>query len=292
MCHTPNNAITMARLRTQPIGSRIQIQAITAAMNGAVLWTTRISATVACCNAMTKESDAAAKQAATASPGRPSALNRFQVLRPSRTTRKRIKVSAAKNPRPATWVQTSASICRAISPPLLQNVAAPRTRIVPLRCASTAPDIHSSPANPRRRLAGEGCGAASGGGSWLICGQPFQKYMERCVFLRTGAVDHIPGAPLFLDRELERLYQPPGREIVRHIGRPRHRDAQPIQCRLQGNGRVLEGQAPPQVGRIDRGRRQPARPVLRRMLDLEQSLAREICRLLQLCRQSGSCDRK
>ena len=65
ICQTPNSATIIARLRTQPGGSRIQTQAMMAAMNGAVLWITRISATVACFSATTKESEAEAKQQAT-----------------------------------------------------------------------------------------------------------------------------------------------------------------------------------------------------------------------------------
>src|SRR3954464_10163649 len=80
ICQTPNSAINIARLRTQPGGSRIQTQAMIAAMNGAVLWITRISATVACFSATTKDSEAEAKQQATTMPGTPSALNSVQLL--------------------------------------------------------------------------------------------------------------------------------------------------------------------------------------------------------------------
>src|SRR5262245_58403049 len=108
--------------------------------------------------------------------------------------------------------------------------------------------------------------------------EPGAKRDEARLVLAERAIDQIPG-PAFGNGQPKRRHQPPGRDVVLHIGAQRHCHADAVDRRLQPHGVVVEARAEHVPAEPHPRRRQPQRPFFRRMHDLEQRLPGEIRRI-------------
>ncbi len=188
ICQTPNKAISMARLRIQPGGSRIQAQAMMEAMNGARALDHQDQRDRRMLQRNDEGERSGSEAAGDDDARQAERLERRHGVAPIAHQQKQeqgdrgeeIRAPPPGSRRRPRYAARSARRCSSRN-------AAPRTRMAPLRCASSAPDIVLFPCNAGVEISRAGWWCGKRRCAWLICG-----WSKRWFRLQAALADSQP----------------------------------------------------------------------------------------------------